>query len=250
MRALSAAELLDAWEQGMGQTPIQQALALLAPACPERSPEALARLSIGRRDAGLLALRERTFGPRLLSLATCPACGERLELAFDVADVQSSSLFLGGDGGEGHADPLSMTVDGYELRFRLPNSLDLEAVADCADAAAARQALLQRCLLDARHRGGEVAAGQLPSAVEEAMVETMALADPQADIVLDLSCPACDQRWGAIFDIAFFFWGELDAWARRTLREVHLLASAYGWGEAEILALSPWRRQAYLEMVA
>jgi hypothetical protein len=33
------------------------------------------------------------------------------------------------------------------------------------------------------------------------------------------------------------------------LRDVHELASAYGWRESEILALSPQRRQAYLELV-
>ena len=249
MRALSANELLDAWEQGIGQTPARRAMALLAPACPERSPDALARLSIGQRDARLLALREWTFGARLLSLATCPGCGERLELAFDTADIRSPASPEGRGGGQSQSEALSLTVDGYEVRFRLPNSLDLEAIAGLDDAAAARRALLQRCLLGAHPGDGGAAAGRLPAAVESAVGETMARADPQADVVLDLACPACDHRWQAVFDIASFFWTELDAWARRTLREVHLLASAYGWREAEILTLSPWRRQAYLEMV-
>ena len=249
MRALSATELLDAWEQGVGQTPARRAMALLAPACPERSPDALARLSIGQRDARLLALREWTFGSRLLSLATCPGCGERLDLALDTADIQPSPLPRDEAGGESQSEALSLAVDGYEVQFRLPDGLDLEAIAGHDDAAVARQALLQRCLLGACHEGDEVAAGRLPASVEESVVEAMARADPQADVVLDLSCPACDHRWQAVFDIASFFWTELDAWARRTLREVHLLASAYGWREAEILALSPWRRQAYLEMV-
>ena len=39
------------------------------------------------------------------------------------------------------------------------------------------------------------------------------------------------------------------AWAVRLLGEVHELASAYGWREHDVLALSPWRRQAYLQMV-
>jgi hypothetical protein len=33
------------------------------------------------------------------------------------------------------------------------------------------------------------------------------------------------------------------------VREVHLLASAYGWRESDILAMTPWRRQLYLELV-
>ncbi|HEX2516118.1 MAG TPA: phage baseplate protein, partial [Chloroflexota bacterium] len=37
--------------------------------------------------------------------------------------------------------------------------------------------------------------------------------------------------------------------ARRLLREVHTLARAYGWREAEILALPGRRRQTYLDLV-
>ena len=36
----------------------------------------------------------------------------------------------------------------------------------------------------------------------------------------------------------------------RFLRDVHTLASTYGWREADILALSPWRRQYYLALIA
>ena len=42
---------------------------------------------------------------------------------------------------------------------------------------------------------------------------------------------------------------EIDAWARTILYQVHLLASVYGWSESEILALSPWRRHLYLQMI-
>jgi hypothetical protein len=37
--------------------------------------------------------------------------------------------------------------------------------------------------------------------------------------------------------------------ARRFLDEVHVLARAYGWAEAEILRLSEARRSAYLQRV-
>jgi hypothetical protein len=78
----------------------------------------------------------------------------------------------------------------------------------------------------------------------------MSRADPQADVRLALTCPACRHQWRSIFDIVTFFWIELDVWARRTLRDVHALARAYGWREADILALSPQRRQCYLEMIS
>jgi hypothetical protein len=52
------------------------------------------------------------------------------------------------------------------------------------------------------------------------------------------------------FDIAAYLWQEVDARARRALRDTHTLARAYGWREADILAMSDFRRQQYLEMVA
>lgn len=46
-----------------------------------------------------------------------------------------------------------------------------------------------------------------------------------------------------------FFWDEINHWAKRLIHDVHILAVAYGWSEEKILALSPWRRQAYLDLV-
>ena len=63
------------------------------------------------------------------------------------------------------------------------------------------------------------------------------------------ACASCGHRHEVAFDIASFFWGEIDAWASRTFLDVHALAKAYGWREAEILAMSPRRRQHYLDLV-
>jgi hypothetical protein len=77
----------------------------------------------------------------------------------------------------------------------------------------------------------------------------MAQADPQADIQLDLSCPACQHHWQAAFDVVAFLWNEIDSWAHRILSDIHVIASAYGWSEADILALSAARRQTYLDLI-
>jgi hypothetical protein len=242
MRALSASEWLAVWECGQAQPWPERALGMLAAACPELPLETLAGLSIGQRDAWLLTLREWTFGPHLAGLAVCPRCGERLELACNVADIRVPLA-------EEPENTLSLQVAGYEVSFRLPTSLDLIAIAASAAAAAPHQQLLERCLLAVRQHGTEQASVPLPLEVEQVVVARMAQADPQADIQLALSCPGCGHHWQALFDIVSFFWNEINAWAGRLLRDIHTLASAYGWREADILALSPWRRQAYLEMV-
>jgi len=240
LRALSAAQLLEAWEYGQGQSPSYRALALLVATCDE-PPELQASLSIGQRDARLLALRELTFGPQLVSVASCPACGAQLELTFSTGDICVQAPDAVGE--------VAITADGYTLRARLPNSLDLDALARCADAAAARAQLITRCVIEANYAGKPLPAADLPEALLALLAAQMAEADPQADVCLAMSCPDCGHGWQASFDIVSFFWSELEAWVQRTLRDVHTLAWAYGWHEADILALSPWRRRYYLELV-
>ena len=182
----------------------------------------------------LVALREGTFGSEFAGLADCPACGEKTELTFRAADLMPAPLA---------ADPpaeLALRVDGRELRFRLPTSADLMEI-DGLEPLAGRERLLARCLPAGRDH--------LPGEVIDAVLAKMAEADPLADIQLALTCPACGRTWQAGFDIVAFFWSEIQARVRGLLREVHSLASFYGWSEAEILALSPARRRLYLEMV-
>lgn len=241
MRALSAPELLDVWERGRLQGPVARALTVLASACPEASAGELANLSIGRRDADLLTLREQTFGSDMAGVAACPQCHEQLELSFSVEQIRLDSTAQSGEA-------FALTAEGYDLQARPPNSLDLEAIDEQSDASLRRNLLLERCLIAAYHEGKPVPAGELPAGVFQAVEEGMAQADPQGDIRLAISCPSCDHRWQGDFEISSFFWSEIEAWAARILHEVHILASAYGWREYDILALTPRRRQIYLEM--
>ena len=73
--------------------------------------------------------------------------------------------------------------------------------------------------------------------------------DPAANIRLGMRCTDCGHAWDAVLDIGACFWDELGTRARQLLESVHRLASAYGWREAETLALSPARRAAYLNLI-
>lgn len=238
----TAARLLDAWERGAPQTVTGRALSLLAATEPELGIGGLAALSIGRRDARLLELRTRLFGDILVGLATCAACGELLELEFSAAD-----LMLGP--ASDPDEPAILQTSGYELRVRLLNSRDLVDIAQLHDIATGRDTLLRSCVLGASRDGTEVPADQLPAVVLDMVEEWLAEADPQADIEMALHCPGCAARWRQGFDIVSFLWAEIDAWARRTLYDVHRVAAAYGWREGDILAMSALRRQAYLDLV-
>ena len=231
---ISATSLLQVWERGQLQAPVEKALTLLAAAYPDATREELAMLSIGRRDASLLSLREQLFGSQLSSLTDCPACGEQLELNFNVDDIRATA-----PAGE---SPLSLCESGYELELRLPNSFDLLRLANCSTVDEMRSRLFAQCVT---HGPDE-----LPAEIVNLAIARLGEADPQADVEVDLSCPECRHVWQTGFDIVTYLWSELHTWAGQMLREVHLLASSYGWSESDILNMSAPRRRGYLEMLA
>lgn len=241
MRALSAAELLAVWELAANQPAALRTLALLAAGSDDGSSEQLAQLPIGESDARLLTLRERTFGPRLAAVSSCPACREALEFEVSAADIRVPSA----------SEPrlmIEMERVGYQLRFRLPNNIDVANLDPADDNQTNRRYLLRRCLLSAQRDGASVSADELPPEIVAAIAERMAEADPQAEVQFALACPRCGHSWSAPLDIASFVWSEINARAIRLLNDVHVLASAYGWRETDILSMNPIRRQTYLEL--
>ncbi len=72
--------------------------------------------------------------------------------------------------------------------------------------------------------------------------------DPAADLELAMTCGACGHAWQTSLDVGALVWEEIDGRAAAVLGDVHRLALAYGWSERAILALSPQRRAAYLEL--
>ena len=110
--------MLTVWEHGLQQAPVERALSLLQATAPDRTAEELAGLSIGQRDAALLTLREWAFGSRIASVAGCPECGQSLEINLDIADLRRIVP-------DEESPEQSLTVDAYDVRFRLPNSADL-----------------------------------------------------------------------------------------------------------------------------
>jgi uncharacterized protein YbaR (Trm112 family) len=254
MRAFSAAELLNAWEEGSAKTSAERAVELLALVSPETARERLMDLSLGQRDAALLTLRERLFGSRMVAVVVCPDCGERLDLMFDTRQIRAGQRESDRESAEESGAEVAVSVEGYELRLRLANTGDAMAIAGQTDAVENdldfdRGLLLKRCLLSGNHAGVVIEAEQIPPEVAEIAVQRMATADPMADIELAMTCPSCKRQWSAALDVVSFLWSEIEVWAWRLLHEVHTLASAYGWPERDILRMSANRRQSYLQRV-
>lgn len=229
--------LLELWEHARGLHPLDRALALAGAALPAAAPGALADLSLGERDAALLALFCAAFGPRLRGYADCPRCGERLEFDLDGRALQVQ---------QPPAEPSRRTVllPGGAA-FRLPTSRDLAAVLDAPDPDAAARRLAALCRVEGEEPGERT---DMDDATLAELEARLAEADPQADVELAFDCGGCGRPWRAPFDAAAWLWEEVEARATRLLGEVHVLARAYGWAERDILALGDARRAAYLEL--
>lgn len=242
MAITRAADVLATWESGVAQGPAGRALLLHGAARPELGGdrERLLELPVGEREADLFALRRALFGERMQVRLECGACGADMEFELDAGEFARTLADRG--------DPLvRIAEDGWEVEFRVPGVADLTAAAGAADP---RRALLARCVTDAVRDGRSVSADALPAFVQRRIAEAAQAADPGGDVTLTIACPECGEGTRAELDIASYLWTELDAWARDILLDVHLLATAYGWSEPEILALSPLRRRYYLELCA
>lgn len=242
MRTLNSIELFQVWEDGTDFTLTERSLQLLSIACGVPDLNQVADWSIGERDARLLQLREWMFGSTLLNKASCPKCGELLEWTTELEDIrlqvpQQQTL----------PQTFELDVEGTHISFRLPNSHDVFRAYNDPAYATNPQKLIEECVVKIE---GELVVAELSPLALDALEQQMEKLDPQADIRMGLTCPACAHEWSASFDIAGYLWTEIDNWAKHVMQEVYLLARSFHWSEKDILRMSPRRRQLYIEMIS
>jgi hypothetical protein len=237
MTPLTATDVLALWERAAGRSPGDRAL-VLAAGCAGMTPAAAAELAVGDRDRLLVAAHRRLFGRRVTGRADCPACGELLEIELDLSELGAPPAAPAGP----------LLVGACEVGWRLPTAGDVADAARLPLPAAARDELARRCVTGVTRGGEPVPPPDWPDGVAAAVAAAAAAADPLMDLRVELTCVRCGHGWAVGFDPSAFLWSELCALARRLLGEVHRLASAYGWREADILAMTAARRAAYLRM--
>ncbi len=201
------------------------------------APGRILDLTAGDREALLLRLRQVTFGDRLALVVNCPepACGEAMDLDLAIGDLCQAPVELAAAVHE-----FALAGSAQPVRFRLPTGRDLEAVAQLTRGrpAAAVEAVARRCLLDPET--------ELTPALLASLDREIGERDPQAEIELALTCPACDASFTSELDAGELLCDELAARGRDLELGVHLLALHYHWSENDILALSAARRRRYL----
>jgi hypothetical protein len=247
VKPLNDRELLQLWERGLPLHPLDRGLLALSAVLPDVSVDALADWPLGRRNTALIELRCSCFGRRLRGWTACPRCAEKLEFELDGPVLLERAP---------HGESTDrIEVGGHE--FRLPTTRDVASILRSeSDIDGAARQLAENCRIRAAMPNGEASPssdrGELrafaPIALDD-IEARMSLADPMAEILIQIPCPACGVGHESVLDIVSFFWTELEAHVKRLLREVHELATAYGWTENGVLSLSDQRRAVYLDMV-
>ncbi|MFQ5603177.1 MAG: phage baseplate protein [bacterium] len=243
MRILNEQLLLQIWEAGQSQHPVDRALTVLQAAYPESTRAALAKWSKGQRDARLLQIRQQIFGSLIHGWITCESCQEKMEVT-----LQTDHLTLSAPEEE-DVEEHSFNQDGYETVFRLPNSFDLAEVAQCENQKSAEKLLQNLCILWVKRDGKPVQKSRIPKKLLSAISKKMVELDPLAEIRLMSECKTCGELCQMDLDVISYVWAEIAALAKRILHEVHILARSYAWSEQDILSLPARRRQSYLALV-
>lgn len=235
MRGLTAPDLLAVWETGRSAHRLERPIAALSAALPELTPADLAHMPLGARDALLIELHAATFGPLIEAVASCPGCAEAVEFGLPAEQLVT---------GDAHVSLLTagrLELAGRVFEYRLPDTEDLVAASAAPDAQRARTLIVERCV--------DASPADLTDEDMAVIANELAARQPSSDIQVDLKCPSCGTGWCAYLDVGAFVWDEVAAEARRLVNEIDHLARGYCWSEADILAMTPARRQTYMALV-
>jgi hypothetical protein len=177
------------------------------------------------RNRALYRIVERLFGERIRLIATCGECAAETELSFSTRDALAVP-----------AAAERIALAGRAAWCRLPTSRDLAAALAAPDP---EEALLAAVVEADAHDPA------LLGEAENALAAQAGL----ADLSLAHRCYRCGTEDEAAFDVLDYLWRRIVAEARLLLREVHIIARAYGWSSEAVLALSPARRAAHIALI-
>ncbi len=218
---------LALWESLVATSPpARAAVVLMMRGLAVDMSEACERSLAAASAAALAELRERSDA-ELATVFTCPHCGALLDVPLPLRDLAESLP----------DEEAEMQIRGVVVRT--PTTVDALAAAESDDPAGA---LRERLVT-----WGDPALADDPDVAAEvaAAVERLAGA---AGISIHLSCPGCDTASQADLDIARLLVDRVTDQAYSALAEIASLARAFGWPEADIVTMSPARRQAYLAL--
>lgn len=204
--------------------------ALLTACMPPLDAEHWWDRSVGARHRALLSMVRSMDGQVPAQRATCPACGERLEFELPLDELTASTV---------DEAPVDIVLDGGPLCLRRPSGRDLRAWQTRSARPPSRADILRSLVVD----------GELHDAEIGPAAQALASADPLVAFAVRLACPSCGEAADHDVDLETLALAALAARQRMLIDEVHRLAAGYGWTEAEVLSVPPWRRAHYLASI-
>ncbi|SCX79590.1 hypothetical protein [Nitrosospira sp. Nsp13] len=188
----------------------------------------LAALTVSQVDRLLAAVYDMLYGDRAECQVRCKACREGYEFTLSLSTIIAAqdAAWIGPPA----ADGTWTLSDGR--RLRAPKLGDLEAAKQQPEALFARL----------------VVAGD-PTTRPELVTEFLDRAAPLLSFDLSAPCPHCGSEEIVYFDLSRYLSQRLAGERVLMLREIHLIASRYGWSHSEIMQLSRDDRRGYAGLI-
>lgn len=186
-----------------------------------------ASLSVFEHDRLLTAIFTRLYGAKADCHATCTACAEAFEFQLPLDRILAEQDAEARRWGEPDAEGWWIADGG--VAFRAPTAN--EAMVTDFDS------LRVLCL-----KGDASGSFDLDAA--------LASASPTMSVDVAVTCPQCEAKQTARFDVARHLAKSLQRELPFLQREVHLIAATYGWGHAEIMGLTRQTRHVFAGLIA
>jgi hypothetical protein len=209
--------------------------------CVKIDRELINELTIGDRISLLLQLRSHILGDKIQCEVICPECNNLMSLDLRVSDILQPQ----------ERNPRAQYrthIEGFNLQIRPVNGKDQESLLmldSKQDILQYEDYIIRKCLVSAKP--------SLPKNISPELVAKTSLKldkiDPQAHLVLDLTCPSCNSLFQTPFIHEDFIFQEIFSRYHLMHQEIHLLAYYYHWKEKEILGLPTTTRKKYAESI-
>jgi hypothetical protein len=198
-------------------------------------PVDVGALPVGDLDLLVVDLRRELRSDRFIAEGTCSHCRTPVDITFSLSAYVEHRRPRRPRGVE-PAEPGWWRLRGQDVSFRVPAAADVLAAAGTAHP---RRVLIERCV---RGRPGP----RQVTAAERAMARLA----PTLRSQVRGSCPECEREVLLDVDARELCLAELRFLAGSVHDEVHLIASAYGWSERDILDLPSERRRRYAGLIS
>lgn len=200
--------------------------------------EMIRRLVIGDRIALLLHMRRMIFGDKFHCVLLCHKCRKDMSLDLSISSLLQPVIL----------NPRSeyiVKAGEFTLKLRPITGADIERVlSGNEDNRDKTKELARSCIIYSEPPLNNIS-DELLSMISSELERI----DPQADLILNITCPSCSYSFQTPFNVEKFIFDEIAAREKQFEKEIHWIAFNYHWSEDAILSLSMRKRKRYVDLI-